>query len=176
TTIVSNGPDYALTPAAKTSDAVTVEAWVTPADIKQYSARILTISPNATVRNLTLAQGVFNQSDSTIASLRLRTTTTPNSGQEVFSPSGSLQPTLTHLVCTIAADGVVRLYVNGVQVTQAQASGTLDNWNASYPLILAGELTRGRGWRGSYHLVALYDRALSAAEVGQNYAAGPEAR
>ena len=175
TPIASSGPATKLIESAKTSDAVTVEAWVTPANVKQYSARILTISPNATVRNLTLTQGVFNQSDSTIASLRLRTTTTPNSGQEVLSPSGSVQPALTHLVATVAADGTIRIYVNGAQVTQAQASGKLDNWNASYPLILAGEQPSGRGWRGTYHLVAIYDRALSAAEVGQNYAAGPEA-
>ena len=174
TPIASNGPATKLIEAAKTSDAVTVEAWVTPADVKQYSARILTISPNATVRNLTLAQGVFNQNDATLASLRIRTTATASSGQEVFSPSGSVQPALTHLVGTIA-DGVIRIYVNGAQVAQAKASGTLDNWNSSYPLILAGEQPSGRGWRGAYHLVAIYDRALSAAEVAQNYAAGPEA-
>ena len=174
TPIASNGPATKLIEAAKTSDAVTVEAWVTPANVAQYSARILTISPNATVRNLTLAQGVFNQNDATLASLRIRTTATASSGQEVFSPSGSMQPALTHLVGTIG-DGVVRIYVNGTQVAQAKASGTLDNWNPSYPLILAGEQPSGRGWRGTYHLVAIYDRALSAAEVAQNYAAGPEA-
>ena len=175
TPIASSGPATKLIAAAKTSDAVTVEAWITPATVAQYSARILTISPNATVRNLTLAQGVFNQNDATLASLRIRTTATASSGQEVFSPSGSVQPALTHLVGTVAADGMIRIYVNGAQVTQAQASGTLDNWNPSYPLILAGEQPSGRGWRGTYHLVAIYDHALSAVEVQQNYAAGPEA-
>ena len=175
TPIASTGPAAKLINAAKASDAVTIEVWVTPAAIEQFSARILTISPNAVVRNVTLAQGVFNQSDSTIASLRLRTTTTPSSGQALFSPTGSIQPALTHLVATIAADGAVRMYVNGAQVAQAQASGTFDNWNTTYPLILAGELPSGRSWRGTYHLVALYDRALNAAEVEQNYAAGPEA-
>ena len=175
TPIASSGPASPLIEAAKASNAVTVEAWVTPADVEQYSARILTLSPNATVRNLTLAQGVFNQHDATLVSLRVRTTATASSGQELFSPSGSIQPALTHLVGTVAADGVIQIYVNGVQVAQTQTSGSLDNWNTSYRLILAGELPSGRGWRGTYHLVALYDRALSAEEVQQNYIAGPEA-
>lgn len=175
TSIASSGPATSLINAAKASDAVTVEAWVTPAEVEQYAARILTISPNATVRNLTLAQGSFTKQDSTLASLRVRTSTTASSGQEVFSPTGSFTPGLTHLVGTVTANGVARIYVNGVQVAQAQTSGTLDNWNTSYRLILAGDLPSGRGWRGTYHLLALYDRALSAAEVQQNYAAGPEA-
>lgn len=175
TPIASNGPATKLIDAAKASDAVTVEAWVTPATVAQYSARILTISPKATVRNLTVTQGLFTQHDTTLASLRLRTTATASNGQEVLSPSGSVQPTLTHVVCTVAADGVIRIYVNGASVAQAKTSGTLDNWNASYPLILADEQSGGRGWRGTYHLIAIYDRALSAAEVQQNYAAGPEA-
>jgi ELWxxDGT repeat protein len=162
-----------LIDAAKASDQLTVEAWVTPAEVEQFSARILTISSNATVRNLTVAQGVFDQSDPSKASFRLRTSSTAGSGKDLRSPTGTLQNRLTHLVLTY--DGSkMRIYVDGQQIAQTSVSGNLDSWNNGYPLVLAGERSGGRNWRGTYHLVAFYGRALTAAEVMQNYEAGAE--
>lgn len=55
--------------------------------------------------------------------------------------------------------------------------GTLANWDGSFPLMLANELTGDRPWLGEYCLVAIYDNALTPAEVTQNHQAGcPVAR
>ncbi len=46
----------------------------------------------------------------------------------------------------------------------------LSNWNPSYALGLGDELTQGgRKFNGEYHLIAIYDRALDADEVLQNF-------
>jgi hypothetical protein len=64
------------------------------------------------------------------------------------------------------------MYVNGVEVASTMLSGVLANWSPDYPLILGRESANTRGWQGVFHLAAFYDRALSAADVAQNYAAG----
>jgi hypothetical protein len=51
----------------------------------------------------------------------------------------------------------------------------LTNWDAGYRLSLANEVTENRPWLGEFHLVAVYDWALSAVEVSENYNAGPDA-
>jgi hypothetical protein len=40
------------------------------------------------------------------------------------------------------------------------------------PLVLANEPGGARLWLGELHLVAIYDRALTAAEVNSNFMAG----
>jgi hypothetical protein len=51
--------------------------------------------------------------------------------------------------------------------------GDLSNWDSGYVFALGNELTGDRGWLGSFDVVAIYSRALSAAEVEQNFAVGP---
>ena len=75
---------------------------------------------------------------------------------------------------TRAANGAVRLYVDGVEAAAGGAGGTLTNWNDAVTLMLGNRPEGGGGWSGGYHLVAFYDRALTATEVGQNRTAGPE--
>ena len=43
-------------------------------------------------------------------------------------------------------------------------------------LALADELSGGRQWKGTYHLVAVYSRSLAAKEVLQNYQAGTKGK
>ena len=45
-------------------------------------------------------------------------------------------------------------------------SGNLASWGTDH------KLTLSENWRGTYFLVAVYGRALSGAEVQQNYLAG----
>ncbi|MFL2909444.1 MAG: hypothetical protein ACJZ70_02765 [Limisphaerales bacterium] len=47
-----------------------------------------------------------------------------------------------------------------------------ENWNSSYRLALANELTEGRPWQGSYRAVAIYGVALSIKDIKRNYNAG----
>jgi hypothetical protein len=63
-----------------------------------------------------------------------------------------------------------------VDVYKALSSGdtaALSNWDAFYPLAIGNELTGGRKFNGEYHLLAIYDRALTLEEIEENLDAGP---
>jgi hypothetical protein len=75
TIIASSGPATKVHDAITASGAMTVEAWVTPANTSQSGpARIVTMSTNSNNRNFTLGQSgdTYGQ--------RVRTTTTGNNG------------------------------------------------------------------------------------------------
>jgi hypothetical protein len=156
--------------AVKSSNEVTIEAWVDPANLSQPGpARIVTISKSTSLRNLTLGQ------ESTYVVGRFRTSTTGNNGTSPATASGvgSLPNALVHLVYTRDVAGSATIYIDGaIGGTQTVTGTTSTSWDSSYPLLLGTELGGNRPWLGEYHLVALYGRALSAAEVGANYAAG----
>jgi hypothetical protein len=82
--------------------------------------------------------------------------------------------TLTHFVATRDTTGTLRLYVNGALAgSQGFATGDIAAWVA-YPLNVGNVPNMDRGWLGEYHLVAIYSRALSAAQIAQNFAAGAD--
>ncbi len=153
---------------ALASEALSLEAWVTPANTTQDGpARILSISEGTSSRNAMLAQ----DEDRYVA--RLRTTETDNNGMpNIQAPAGSVNTELQHLVFTRDASGNTAFYVNGELVSEGQRSGGFDNWNNGYSLMLANESGANRPWLGTYHLVATYAKALSAQEVQDNYNAG----
>ena len=78
---------------------------------------------------------------------------------------------LTHVVYSRDAQGQARISVNGKQVAIQQVAGSLDNWGDDFRLTLANELTGDRPWAGELHLVAVYSRALSDAEIARNFEA-----
>jgi hypothetical protein len=174
TSIASSGAASKVIAAAKASNEITLEAWVTPAELEQFSARLVTISANPTRRNLSLIQGLFTSQESTLVSARLRTSSTAaDGGAALLTSNGILPPRLTQVVFVREAGGTVRIYIDGVERATGTLAGSFANWNDNYPLALAGEVVGGRSWRGVYHLVAIYGRALTGEEVLQNYAAGP---
>ncbi|MDE0736673.1 MAG: DUF1592 domain-containing protein, partial [Pirellulaceae bacterium] len=154
------------------SGAITVEAWVRPANTKQEGpARILTFSSNSSNRNLTLGQE-GNRFD-----VRLRTTRTSNNGlPSVESPQRSLAPRRMHVVYTRSRGGQARIFLDGKPVAEKQVPGELTNWDDKYRLALADEVSGGRPWLGTYHLVAIYARDLSATEVRKNFRAGVDSQ
>lgn len=95
--------------------------------------------------------------------------------QSLVLPEAAREGRLTHLVYTRSADGHAVLYVDGRPEATAQVSGTMDNWDASFQFALANELTQDRAWLGEYHLVAIYGRALTAADVAARFRAGAKA-
>jgi hypothetical protein len=92
--------------------------------------------------------------------------------QGLIAPQAPRAGELTHLVYARDADGRAALYVNGRLETSAQVGGGMDGWGAGFRLALANELTQDRPWLGEYHLVAVYDRALTAEEVQQRVKGG----
>ena len=174
TVIRSAGPAARVIAAIKASQAFTIEAWVTPDPANPTEgapARIVTISLDTGHRNTTLGQ------EKRGFSARVRT-----SDQRPDDRNGIAQQLVvkreppsgrTHLtyVCDMAA-GAARLYADNVEVAHRSLNGDPTSWDDNYHLALANELSGERAWLGTYHLVALYDRALSIEEIAQNFYAG----
>ena len=162
-------PATTLNQAIINTQAFTVEAWIKPANNTQNGpARIITLSNGTSDRNLTLAQ------DGDKYILRTRTSNTTSNGMPNFdAPNGSVTAgQLQHLVATRDAAGNEKMYINGELVAEQLRTGNLNNWNPNYKLALGNEIGADRPWLGAFHLVALYDQALTQAEVLANYNAG----
>ncbi len=174
TTISSAGAASKVIDAVKASGELTLEAWIVPAaGVQSGPARILSNSANPFGRNFLLGQGAYSNLPNDVFSLRTRTSTSLGGTPELFTPSGSATPLeLTHVVSTRNASGQRVTYVNGVQVASDTLAGTTVNWVDSYPLTIANEATGDRPWLGTLCLVAIYDDALDATEVANNYNAG----
>ena len=175
TLISSGGPASKISTAVAASNALTLEAWIIPANTTQNGpARIVTLSADGYERNVTLGQGVHNSTGDRYET-RLRTTTTGNNGTNpaLQSAAGTLSAQLQHVVYTRDAAGNAKLYIDSVEVVSATVSGDLSNWDSSFDFALANELTNDRAWLGTFDLVAVYDDALTPTEVAQNYLAGP---
>jgi hypothetical protein len=169
TFIRSSGSANKIINAIKASNALTIEAWVQPANTAQFGpARIVTLSVDHYNRNLTLGQ------NKSAYDVRLRTTSTDSNGMpSLASPAGTLGTALTHVVYTRDSAGTAHLYVNGVKQSQKTIAGNLSNWSGSYGFALANEFTGDRPWAGRYYQVAVYDHAISGADVNANYSNGP---
>jgi mono/diheme cytochrome c family protein len=166
--IRSRQPARKIIDAVKKSQSLTIEGWVKPANNSQSGpARIVSLSSDTSNRNFTLGQ------DHDLFDVRLRATSSDSNGlPSLSSPQHSLQTQLTHVVFTHDSSGVAVLFIDGKQVAEKKVLGDFSNWDPNHRLVLANELTGDRPWLGELHLVAIFDRALSAEEVQQNYACG----
>jgi len=172
--LTSGGAATKVINAATSAGALTVEAWVRPLNVTQDGpARIVSLSSSATSRNFTLGQGLWGSQPRTVYDFRLRTTGTDLNGTpSLTTAAGAAEARLQHIVATFSNNGQRRLFVDGVLVTADSPGGTLTGWSTATPLLLGNEADGGRPWLGEMHLVAIYGRALSDAEVSQNFAAG----
>jgi hypothetical protein len=156
---------------AQASGELSVEAWITAANATQSGpARILSMSADPWVRNFMLGQ------EASTYAARFRAegqTDWDNGSPTIYTPAGTATVALTHVVHTHSASGAEVIYVDGVESETFTRTGGLSQWDASYPIVVANEATNDRAWLGELHLIAVYDRALSAAEVEQNFTAGP---
>lgn len=168
TVIHSDRSAKKISKAVKQSGAITIEAWITPANRSQDGpARMVTLSRNSNERNFTLGQ------DGSRYQVRFRTRQTSNNGiPETASDSRVVQKKLQHVVYTRERSGRTKIYIDSKQVKQRYVGAPNSNWNESYRLALGNELSGGRPWRGTYRLVAIYSRALSPKEISQNFRAG----
>jgi hypothetical protein len=167
TSIQTEGSATKLIDAFRKSGELTFEAWIQPANTKQDGpARIVTISRNTSERNFTIGQ------DGDRFDARLRTTKTSKNGlPSISTGSKTAEAKPIHLVYTRDRTGKARIYINGKQRQEKVVPGTLANWDRSYRLGLANEFSGERPWMGTFFLVAIYSRDLSAKEVTQNFQA-----
>ncbi len=157
------------------ADAMTIEVWLTPNDVTQGTgpadaggpdfATVVTLSGSIVSRAATIAQ----VGDHWIG--RIRTTIDGNGNPEIVTPAGTASTAVTHLVL-VASPTSRGLFVNGVvSMSSPSGVGSLD-WDIHYPFRLSDEAVYDRRWSGKIWLMAVYNRALNAAEVEQNRMAG----
>ncbi|MGH7494879.1 MAG: LamG-like jellyroll fold domain-containing protein [bacterium] len=176
TIIKSNGPALRLVHALKATKEITIEAWIRRSTVEEASGpdRIFTFSADGGRRNFTLGQLAENRFQ-----VRLRTTETDEDGVHLKNGRRAYQnidfvPEPCHVVYTRKTSGRIKFYLNGTDPapdSRPTLGGSLDNWE-NFELALGNELTQNYPWRGEYYLIAIYDRALSQAEVRQNFKVG----
>ncbi len=156
--------------AIKSSNEITIEAWVSSSNLTQSSpARILTVSADGSNRDFSLGQN----NDS--YEVNVRTTSTDNNGVPgINSSAGTVSSDgFDHVVFTREADGTAKFYVNGTERVSTTLSGDFSNWNDSYLMSFGNEFGVDNHWEGLMNFIAVFDRALTNSEVLRNYNFGP---
>jgi hypothetical protein len=148
-----------------------IEVWATPANVAQTDAYIVTYSGSNSSRNMTLGQHAMQYE------ARTHSSNTDNNGAPALLTSATgmfAQASLQHVVLTYDAVNGQQLYVNGKYTGDADPGkgGTLGNWDSTFALVLGNETTGQRQWQGVIKFAAIHGRALTAAQVQQNFAAG----
>lgn len=169
TLIASPGAATKVLDACRDADALTLEAWITPAMIGGYFPRVVTLSET----NSSLAVSLL-AIDSHLE-FRMRGPMTDSNGlPSLSSPAGSVVIAPLHVTLVSASDGARTIYVNGVSIATDALGGDLASWGTTgHRFGLANEIDGGRPWLGTFDLVAIYAAALTPAEVAINFAAGP---
>jgi len=185
TVIASSGAATKINGAVVASNEITVEAWVKPLDNTLTGVGRIVNVGTTVVGDAPFNRNFFIGQRGANIDARLRTTTTGDNGsepQQQTDASGAvvINPSeLIHIMFTRDIAGNSFIYVDGVRRSDVMVTqgGDMSNWDASFVLTLANELVytnvAERDFLGEYHLVSFYDRALSTAEILQNFAAGP---
>jgi len=148
-----------------------VEAWVAPALVAADKSYMVSYSGGDTTRNFTLGQ--TNQSYDFM--LRSSNSVLDGTPQLQTPPAAMLlQASLQHVVLTYNPITGRQIYVNGMNanVPDPQKGGTISNWDKTFALVLGNEVSGDRSWQGLIKFVAIHSRALSAAQIMQNFNAG----
>ncbi|MGA2397705.1 MAG: LamG domain-containing protein [Steroidobacteraceae bacterium] len=149
-----------------------IEAWVTPAVVATNLSNIVSYSGGDTLRNFTLAQ--TNQDYD--FQLRSSNSMGLNGMPQLQTPNSTmaLQAALQHVVLTYDPINGRQIYVNGVNqnIPDPQKGGTLSNWDTTFALVLGSEVSGDNAFQGEIKFLAIHQRALTAAQITQNFNAG----
>jgi hypothetical protein len=167
----STSTSQKLAAMIQSSGEYSIEAWVAPANVAQTSAYIVSYSGSNTTRNATLGQDAMQYEG------RTRSSTTDTNGAPPLittTATGAAQAALEHVVLTYDPVNGETIYVNGVDTGDADPAkgGSLANWDSTFALVLGNETTGQRQWQGVIKFVAIHNRALTPAQIQQNFAAG----
>ena len=155
----------------KATGEYSVEAWVVPGNVTQEDAYIISYSGGTQARNFTLGQTQYNYDF-----LHRSSTTGPNGSPALSTADADedLQATLQHVVVTYDPVNGRRIYVNGVFTDDLDpaAGGDINDWDDSFAFVLGNEVSGDRLWKGKLRLVAIHNRALTPAQIRQNFEVG----
>ncbi|MDZ8117734.1 VanZ family protein [Pontiella agarivorans] len=134
-----------------------------PGNVMQAGpARIVTYSRDILHQNFMVGQAgrdlVF----------RLRTTTTDHNGMNPHLVVPGIFTAGKQLCLVLTYDGAVsRLFVDGEFYSESPFNGgTFDNWGRNHMFAIGDEIPGGRPWTGEVARVAVYNRVLTAEEIG----------
>jgi Concanavalin A-like lectin/glucanases superfamily len=155
----------------KATGEYTVEAWVAPGNVAQEESRIVSYSGGTMTRNFMLGQTLYSYD------FHNRSTTADQNGDPKLTTSADdedLQATLQHVVATYDPVNGRRIYVNGEFTGDVDpvAGGTLGDWDDTFAFVLGNEVSGDRQFQGVLRLVAIYNRAITPAQITQNFNAG----
>jgi Concanavalin A-like lectin/glucanases superfamily len=148
-----------------------LEAWIANGNVTQKDADIISYSGGDTTRNVTLSQQLQQYE------AQVRSSKTGENGDPAMLTAlanNSAQASLQHVVLTFDPVAGRKLYVNGIFTgdVDAQGGGTLAAWDNTFALVIGAETSSDHPWAGVVRLLAIHDRALTAAQVQQNFTAG----
>jgi hypothetical protein len=148
-----------------------IEAWVVPNNVTQELRRIVSYSAGDTARNFSLQQTLYNYD------FRQRTANTGLNGDPQLSTPDAdevLQATLQHVVATYSPIDGRKIFVNGQLVSQPDpvAPASLVDWSDTFAFVLGNEADGDSTWEGTLRMVAIHNRALTPAQVQQNFDVG----
>ena len=148
-----------------------IEAWVAPALVAADKSYMVSYSGGDATRNFTLGQ--TNQSYDFL----MRSSNSDLNGMaqlQTLAKDTLLQASLQHVVLTYDPVNGRQIFVNGdsANVADPQKGGTIANWDNTFALVLGNEVSGDRSWQGLIKFVAIHNRALTAAQIKQNYQAG----
>ncbi len=161
----------------QTTGEYAIEAWVIPSNVSQQDTNIISYSGGDTARNFTLGQTLYNyEAFNRIDAIPPAPNgdpflTTGENGEEIA------QASLQHVVLNYDPfNGGRSVYVNGqlVAVTDPVAAPTtISNvWDDTFAFILGNEISGNRAWMGQVKMIAMHNRALTPAQITQNFDVG----
>lgn len=158
----------------------TLEVWATPSELIQVGPpRLVTLSLDNGERSVTLMHGGITPEEGgglpfgDQYGLRFVTSEHPaiNGTPTILTESvAALQP--THVVATRDAEGLATIWVDGAPLVSEVRTGDFSNWPEGHGLAVGNELDGERGYLGTIHLVAIYERPLTGDEIATNRDAG----
>jgi Concanavalin A-like lectin/glucanases superfamily len=148
-----------------------IEAWVAPAVVATNLSDIVSYSGGDTLRNFTLAQ--TNQD----YDFSLRSSNSSLNGAPMTQTPDTamaLQAALQHVVLTYDPVNGRQIFVNGVNINvpDPQKGGTISNWDSTFALVLGSEVSGDNAFQGEIKFLAIHSRALTPAQILQNFNAG----
>jgi hypothetical protein len=167
----STASSQKLAQMIKSTGEYSIEVWAAPADVAQTNAYIVSYSGSDTTRNATLAQHAMQYQAAT------RSDKTDTNGAPVMLTAAAnmnAQAALQHIVLTYDPVNGQKIYVNGVFTGDVDPNkgGSLAKWDDTFALVMGAETTGKEQWAGVIKFAAIHNRALTAAQVQQNFAAG----
>jgi hypothetical protein len=142
------------------SQAITMESWINPVQVFQNGFLFEKGQVNTQYSNFFNGDGTFF----------FRTMGLSNQDLTFYIPSYITINTWNHIVCTYGA-GVKTIYVNGIQITQTTGiTGTISTNTTG---LFIGAFGPGTNYffNGKIAESRVYNKALTAAEIQQNYQA-----